>query len=162
MPALGTYPKRLVLYAVASLALAAVLSTGASATQSTECFGQAPTITSNAEFVPGTTGADVIVTGDAANSVVADTGNDRVCTGAGKDFVRGDLGNDRIALGGGKDKASGGDLNPDNPSGDDVIKGGGGDDELNGHDGADVLNGGPGTDVCRGGPGADTLINCEH
>jgi Ca2+-binding RTX toxin-like protein len=127
-----------------------------------ECFNRAATITSNDEFVPGTEGADVIVTGGADNGVVADTGNDRVCTNGGKDFVRGDLGDDRIDLGRGKDKASGGDLNPDNPSGNDIIKGGRGDDELNGHDGADVLNGGPGTDICRGGPGADDIRNCEN
>ena len=127
-----------------------------------ECFNRAPTITSNDEFVPGTGGADVIVTGGAANGVVADTGNDRVCTGGGRDFVRGDLGNDRIDLGPGKDEASGGDLNRDNPSGNDLIRGGRGDDELNGHDGADVLIGGPGTDICRGGPGADDIINCEN
>jgi Ca2+-binding RTX toxin-like protein len=66
------------------------------------------------------------------------------------------------SLGPGKDEASGGGLNRDNPSGNDIIRGGGGDDELNGHDGADVLIGGPGTDICRGGPGADDIINCEN
>lgn len=129
---------------------------------SQECFNRAPTIASNAELVPGTGGADVILTGDAANAVVADTGNDRVCTGVGKDFVRGDRGDDRVDLGGGKDKASGGGLNPNSPSGDDVIKGGAGDDELNGHDGSDVIDGGPGTDICRGGPGVDEIRNCEN
>lgn len=132
--------------------------TPSTAEASTACFGQAPTITSNAEFVPGTSEADVIVTGTAGNSVVADSGNDRVCTGPGPDFVRGDLGNDRISLGGGSDRASGGDLNPDNPSGHDTIIGGAGDDELNGHDGGDTLSGGKGRDTLRGGRGNDTCI----
>ncbi len=132
-----------------------------SATSGEECFNQAATITSNAGFVPGTPNPDVIFTRGANNAVVADSGDDRVCTNDGKDFVRGDLGDDRIDLGRGKDKASGGDLDRNNPSGDDLIRGGEGDDELNGHDGADVLIGGPGTDICRGGPGADEIINCE-
>jgi Ca2+-binding RTX toxin-like protein len=131
------------------------------ATSAPGCFGRAATITSNASFVPGTTGPDVIVTGSAANGVVADQGNDRVCTNDGADFVRGDRGSDRISLGAGKDKASGGDLDPNNPSGNDTILGGRGNDELNGHDGADTLNGGPGYDICRGGPGPDERINCE-
>jgi Ca2+-binding RTX toxin-like protein len=131
------------------------------ATSASGCFGRAATITSNNSFVPGTPGDDVIVTRGAANSVVADLGHDRVCTNDGADFVRGDRGNDRIMLGSGKDKASGGDLDPNNPSGNDTILGGRGNDELNGHDGADTLNGGPGYDICRGGPGPDERINCE-
>jgi Ca2+-binding RTX toxin-like protein len=132
------------------------------ATAGAQCFNRTATITSNEEFVPGTEGPDVIVTGGAANGVVADTGSDRICAAGGADFVRGDLGNDRIDLGPGNDKASGGDLDPANPSGKDVIRGGPGADELNGHDGADVLNGGPGRDICRGGPGADRTISCER
>ena len=127
-------------------------ATGATAT----CFNRNATITSNNEFVPGTVGGDVIVTGDAPNSVIADSGTDRVCTGAGNDFVRGDLGNDLINTGPGADKVSGGDLDPNNPSGNDTIIGGGGNDELNGHDGADTLRGGDGADILRGGPGNDT------
>ena len=114
------------------------------ATSAPGCFGRAATITSNNEFVPGTAGRDVIVTGEAANGVVAAEGNDRVCTDGGADFVRGDLGNDRISLGRGNDKASGGDLDPNNPSGNDTIVGGRGSDELNGHDGDDALKGGRG------------------
>jgi Ca2+-binding RTX toxin-like protein len=158
-------PTRVLVGAGALLAggvIVVALGAPPTAISGSECFNRAPTITSNDEFVLGTEGADVIVTGAAANGVVADYGNDRACTDGGRDFVRGDLGNDRIDLGPGKDKASGGDLDRDNPSGNDIIRGGGGDDELNGHDGADVLNGGPGTDICRGGPGADDIINCEH
>jgi Ca2+-binding RTX toxin-like protein len=167
--------------AVGSLALLVALgATGTYAgTSPPKCFDRPATIQSNAEFVPGTPGRDVIVTGNADNGVVADSGNDRVCTRSGDDFVRGDLGDDRINVGPGADKVSGGDLNPNNPnSGDDLIKGHWGPDELNGHDGndvleggrgrdllrggpgRDVLNGGPNDDTCNGGPGRDTLINC--
>jgi Ca2+-binding RTX toxin-like protein len=167
--------------AIGSLAL--LVGLGATGTYAgngpPQCFDRPATIRSNAEFVPGTPGRDVIVTGSADNGVVADSGNDRVCTRSGADFVRGDLGDDRINLGPGKDKASGGDLDPNNPSGNDTILGGRGNDELNGHDGddvlkggltrdllrggpgKDVLDGGPGRDTCRGGPGRDRLIDCE-
>jgi len=54
------------------------------------CFGQEATKVSNAGFVPGTSGPDVIVTRSADNSVIAAEGSDRVCLGDGRDFVRGD------------------------------------------------------------------------
>ena len=158
-PRLGAWGFAVPLLAGGLVTLA--LAAPPSAISGAQCFNRPATITSNAAFVPGTPDADVILTGGANNAVVADSGDDRVCTNGGKDFVRGDLGDDHIDLGPGNDKASGGDLDRNNPSGDDVIRGGAGDDELNGHDGVDVLNGGPGTDICRGGPGADEIINCE-
>jgi Ca2+-binding RTX toxin-like protein len=114
------------------------------------CFGVNATIVSDAPFVSGTGSPDVIVTGESANTVVADLGADRVCTQGGADVVRGDLGNDRVDAGTGDDVVSGGDLNADNPSGDDLLRGGPGADRLNGHDGADQLNGGDGRDVLNG------------
>lgn len=140
-------------FAAALMALGSVGLAPSTAGAVASCFDRAATITSNAEFVPGTDNNDVIITGDAENGVVAHPGDDRVCTGAGADFVRGDLGDDLINTGPGNDKVSGGDLNFDNPSGNDTILGGGGGDELNGHDGADTLRGGPGSDILRGGPG---------
>lgn len=122
---------------LAALALAAAVPasmTAATGAAAPTCFGRPATIVSNASFVPGTAQDDVIVTGAAANSIVAD-------------------------------------LNPQNPSGNDVIAGGGGNDELNGHDGADVLRGGYGADILRGGrgfdtcypgPGPDTVRSCER
>jgi Ca2+-binding RTX toxin-like protein len=161
--------------AALTLCLLAPLPLDASAAGATtpSCFGHTATIVSNAAFVPGTPGSDVIVTGSAANEVFSDTGNDRVCTHGGKDFVRGDSGDDRINLGPGDDKASGGSLSldPNDLSGNDVIVGGDGNDELNGKDGDDVLRGGfgrdtlrggPGTDTCYPGPGVDTVVGCEH
>jgi Ca2+-binding RTX toxin-like protein len=71
------------------------------------CFGRNATITSNAEFVPGTDGPDVIVTGNADNSVVAGGGGDRVCLGDGKDFARGDTGYDVCDGGLGQDTVRG-------------------------------------------------------
>lgn len=156
----GTHRRQVMSVAagVASLSLALLPAVPlASAEGVPTCFGESATIVSDEEFVPGTRRADVIVTGSAANDVIADSGNDRVCTGGGIDFVRGDLGDDRIRTGGGADKVSGGDANPANPSGNDTIEGGAGKDELNGHDGADILRGGGGDDVLTGGPGNDTL-----
>lgn len=145
--------------AAVGLMVASFASGGASASAATPtCFGRNATIVSNASFVPGTPRADVIVAGAGKNSVVADSGADRVCTGGGDDFVRGDLGNDFINTGAGADVVSGGDLDRNNPSGNDTIFGGAGNDQLNGHDGNDVLHGDGGNDTLDGGPGADTIV----
>ena len=82
--------------------------TVAEAAGAVECFGKAATIESNAEFVPGTEAADVIVTGGNANGIVAFEGRDRVCSGPGNDELFGHDGADVIDGGPGTDTCRGG------------------------------------------------------
>ncbi|MFD4372363.1 FG-GAP-like repeat-containing protein [Streptomyces sp. NPDC058486] len=136
------------------------------------CNGLAATITGNG-VVKGTSGADVIVTGNGNDSVSGNGGNDTICAFGGDDAVSAGSGGDSIDGGDGNDAVSGGD-------GTDTVRGGAGDDALSGgsaHDlvvggaGSDSLAGGSGTDVCAGDahggptlPGTDTIAaggSCE-
>ncbi|MCZ0983293.1 FG-GAP-like repeat-containing protein [Streptomyces diastatochromogenes] len=111
------------------------------------CNGLAATITGNGT-VNGTSGADVIVTGNGNDSVSGNGGNDTICTFGGDDAVSAGNGNDHVDGGDGKDAVSGGD-------GTDTVKGGAGDDALSAGNGNDTVIGGAGSDTLSGGSGAD-------
>ncbi|MGW8728429.1 FG-GAP-like repeat-containing protein [Streptomyces sp. NPDC055808] len=136
------------------------------------CRGLAATITGNG-VVNGTSGADVIVTGNGNDSVSGNGGNDTICTfggndavsaGSGADYVDGGDGNDAISGGDGDDTLHGG-------AGGDALSGGGGNDIVVGGADSDALAGGSGTDVCAGDanggptlPGTDAIAaggSCE-
>ncbi|MFB7976981.1 FG-GAP-like repeat-containing protein [Streptomyces vinaceus] len=111
------------------------------------CNGLAATITGNG-IVNGTSGADVIVTGNGNDSVSGNGGNDTICTFGGNDAVAAGSGNDYIDGGDGNDAVSGGD-------GTDTVKGGSGNDALSGGNGNDTVVGGADSDTLSGGSGAD-------
>ncbi|MFK0011757.1 FG-GAP-like repeat-containing protein [Streptomyces sp. NPDC091027] len=136
------------------------------------CNGLAATITGNG-IVNGTSGADVIVTGNGNDAVSGNGGNDTICTSGGNDAVSAGNGDDHVDGGDGNDAVGGGD-------GADTVRGGAGNDALSGGSGndtvvggadSDTLSGGSGTDVCAGdaygGPtlaGTDTIASggsCE-
>ncbi|MCX5384171.1 FG-GAP-like repeat-containing protein [Streptomyces sp. NBC_00083] len=123
------------------------------------CRGLAATITGNG-VVNGTSGADVIVTGNGNDSVSGNGGNDTICTFGGNDAVSGGSGDDYIDGGDGNDAVSGGDGNDIilGGSGSDALSGGSGNDTVVGGADSDTLAGGNGTDVCAGdGNGGPTL-----
>ncbi|MFJ3908916.1 FG-GAP-like repeat-containing protein [Streptomyces vinaceus] len=111
------------------------------------CRGLAATITGNG-VVNGTSGADVIVTGNGNDSVSGNGGNDTICTFGGNDAVAAGSGNDYIDGGDGNDAVSGGD-------GTDLVQGGSGNDALSGGNGNDTVVGGADSDTLSGGSGAD-------
>lgn len=105
--------------------------------------------TSEADYVQGTAGPDVIDTG---------AGNDRVWSYGGADEVRGGPGRDLLDLGRGDDFGHAG-------AGHDTVLGGPGDDVIGYGRGSNTLRGGrgadaivsAGTDTVYGGPGPDDL-----
>ncbi|MER7950616.1 FG-GAP-like repeat-containing protein [Streptomyces sp. NPDC096079] len=111
------------------------------------CNGLAATITGNGT-VTGTSGSDVIVTGNGNDSVSGNGGNDTICTFGGDDAVSAGSGNDHVDGGDGKDAVSGGD-------GTDTVKGGAGNDALSAGNGNDTVIGGADSDTLSGGSGAD-------
>ncbi|MGV9266160.1 FG-GAP-like repeat-containing protein [Kitasatospora sp. NPDC003701] len=136
------------------------------------CHGLAATIVGDG-VVNGTSGADVIVTGNGNDSVSGNGGNDTICTfggndavsaGSGADYVDGGDGNDAVSGGDGDDTLRGG-------AGNDALSGGAGNDVVVGDAGSDALAGGSGTDVCAGDanggptlPGSDSVAvggSCE-
>ena len=108
------------------------------------CFGE------QATTATGTSGDDVIITGDGADVVDGKGGNDRICTNGGADFVRGGAGNDQIDSGDGADNAGG-------QAGQDIVMGGGDDDDVQGGDGMDHVQGGEGNDTLNGGNDTDAV-----
>ncbi|MGW4649837.1 FG-GAP-like repeat-containing protein [Kitasatospora sp. NPDC004289] len=116
-------------------------------TVSAGCRGLAATITGSGA-VAGTSGADVIVTGNGNDAVSGNGGEDTICTFGGNDAVAAGSGADYVDAGDGNDAVSGGD-------GDDLVNGGAGDDALSGGGGNDVVVGGAGSDVLAGGSGTD-------
>ncbi|MEU6311474.1 FG-GAP-like repeat-containing protein [Streptomyces sp. NPDC047014] len=116
-------------------------------TVSAGCRGLAATITGNG-VVNGTSGADVIVTGNGNDSVSGNGGNDTICTFGGNDAVSAGSGADTIDGGDGDDALSGGD-------GADAVHGGAGNDALSGGSGNDTVVGGAGSDTLAGGSGTD-------
>ncbi len=113
------------------------------------CFGMTATIGGNGT-VNGTSGDDVIITGNRADIVNGKGGDDRICTHGGADEVVGGGGRDRISGGNGDDDVAG-------LGGDDVVQGVNGNDKVAGEDGNDVLRGGTGNDTHNGGSGADNV-----
>lgn len=92
-----------------------------------------PTTENSATSFQGTSGDDVIVTGDGAEFVDGRGGRDLICTRGGPDTIRGGPGDDRVL-------------------------GGRGADELSGNNGLDRASGGTGTkDVCA----AERERRCE-
>ncbi|MEW2133199.1 FG-GAP-like repeat-containing protein [Streptomyces sp. NPDC005435] len=136
------------------------------------CHGLAATITGNG-VVTGTSGADVIVTGNGNDSVSGNGGNDTICAFGGNDAVSAGGGADHVDGGPGNDAISGGDGNDviHGGAGDDALSGGAGNDVVVGSAGGDTLSGGNGTDVCAGDdnggptlPGTDSIAaggSCE-
>ncbi|MFJ8043970.1 FG-GAP-like repeat-containing protein [Kitasatospora sp. NPDC096147] len=114
------------------------------------CHGLAATITGSGT-VNGTSGADVIVTGNGNDLVSGNGGNDTICTFGGNDAVAAGSGADHVDAGDGNDAVSGGD-------GNDVLLGGAGNDAVSGGDGNDLLNGGAGDDALSGGGGSDVVV----
>jgi hypothetical protein len=83
------------------------------------CFGKEATLAyPDTQFVDGTPGADVIVTGAQGQLIDARGGDDRVCAGGRDDVVKGGPGNDKV----------------DGENGDDNMRGGPGNDRLKGGD----------------------------
>ncbi|MEV6580416.1 FG-GAP-like repeat-containing protein [Streptomyces sp. NPDC051582] len=111
------------------------------------CHGLPATITGNG-VLNGTSGADVIVTGNGNDSVSGNGGNDTICTFGGNDAVSAGSGDDHIDGGDGNDAISGGD-------GSDVVSGGTGSDALSGGAGNDTVVGGADSDTLAGGSGTD-------
>ncbi|MEU9701604.1 FG-GAP-like repeat-containing protein [Streptomyces sp. NPDC047981] len=118
------------------------------------CRGLAATITGNGT-VNGTSGADVIVTGNGNDSVSGNGGNDTICTFGGADAVSAGSGDDSLDGGDGNDALSAG-------SGDDVVHGGAGDDALSGGSDNDTVVGGSGSDTLSGGSGTDVCAGDAH
>ncbi|MFI5761130.1 FG-GAP-like repeat-containing protein [Streptomyces sp. NPDC051563] len=127
------------------------------------CHGLAATITGNG-IVNGTSGADVIVTGNGNDAVSGNGGNDTICTFGGNDAVSGGSGNDYLDGGDGNDAISGGSGNDtvQGGAGDDALSGGSGNDTVIGGAGSDILSGGSDTDVCAGdGNGGPALAGTD-
>ena len=93
------------------------------------------------------TGEDHVVLGGTS-------GNDIILSGDGDDTLWGDAGNDRLDGGNGDDNIRGG-------AGDDIITDTGGVDNIQGGDGNDVIQGGHGSDLILGGFGNDFIITGE-
>ena len=109
--------------------------------------------------IHGDTGSDLIVGGNAGNTIIAGSGNTTVYAGDGQDSVLGGSGHDLIHGGRNDDTIQGGSgastLFGDD--GNDTVDGGSGNDLIFGDDGQDVLRGGTGNTTLYGGHGADTI-----
>jgi Ca2+-binding RTX toxin-like protein len=136
-----------------------------------------------ADYLKGSEGNDLILTGEGDDEVQAKGGADRVELGAGKDHALGGTGNDILIGGTGRDRLFG-------QAGDDILyanaesdpaaalsagenqafdaaesgwlDGGDGDDRLTGDAGADILLGGAGDDLILGGGGDDHLAGDDE
>jgi Domain of unknown function (DUF4347)/Bacterial Ig domain/RTX calcium-binding nonapeptide repeat (4 copies) len=94
--------------------------------------------------------------GNEGNDTIAAGQNDDVAIGGkGDDWISGDLGNDTAIGAQGDDYLFGGSFDP---TGRDLLFGGGGNDSLNGEDAADTLSGDEGDDTLSGGKGNDVLV----
>jgi len=98
----------------------------------------------------GTSGDDIIVGTNGADTIYGYGGDDVICGGNQDDTIYGGDGNDTIYGGNGEDAIYGGE-------GNDTIYGGNGKDDLSGDDGADTIDGGNGSDTIDGGNGNDTI-----
>ena len=98
----------------------------------------------------GTSGDDIIVGTNGADTIYGYGGDDIICGGNQDDTIYGGDGNDTIYGGNGEDEIYGGE-------GNDTIYGGNGKDDLSGDDGADTIYGGNGSDTIDGGNGNDSL-----
>ncbi|HEX4365121.1 MAG TPA: FG-GAP-like repeat-containing protein [Solirubrobacteraceae bacterium] len=122
------------------------------------CNGLAATITGSG-IVNGTSGDDVIVTGNGADTINGGNGNDTICSYGANDIVSGGNGNDYINGGDGDDTLSGGnDMDTIlGSAGNDSLSGGNANDTLLGQAGNDSLTGGNDNDTVVGGADSDVL-----
>lgn len=112
------------------------------------------------DFIVGTDGRDVAVTGKDADLVSGLGGRDTIILGKGDDTGLGGAGSDLIKGGKGDDLLSGG-ADTDfmhGGRGDDAMEGGDGSDFMRGNRGADTISGNDGADFVGGGRGADMLM----
>ena len=102
--------------------------------------------------IPGTnTGDDIIIGGNAGDSLSAGIGNVWIDGGAGNDLIYGGAGRDVLLGGDGADSITAG-------SGDTYLSGGDGNDTLVGGSGTNIIVGGAGVNTETGGIGNDTFI----
>ncbi|GIT92541.1 hypothetical protein JANAI62_32220 [Jannaschia pagri] len=115
--------------------------------------------TNAADSIEGTSGDDLISTGNSDDTVRAGAGDDFIKTGRGSDRAFGQAGDDTIKGGDGADRLYGqnGDDELFGQRGADFLDGGTGNDTLNGGNGNDVLWGEDGDDQILGGSGGDTI-----
>jgi Ca2+-binding RTX toxin-like protein len=81
---------------------------GGTAGSSLRCFRATSTLAAGPRKTLGTSGADVIVGGKAAEKFRTKGGADRVCARRGRDVLRGGKGRDRLRGGKGNDRLIGG------------------------------------------------------
>ncbi len=113
------------------------------------CMGREATVWGSG-LLEGTSGDDVIVGSNGADTVYGYEGDDIICGLGGNDTIYGGPGEDRIKGGSGNDVVNGG-------SGADSIRGEGGNDTLIGGSGGDEIRGGKGNDEIRGCKGSDEM-----
>ena len=113
-------------------------------------LGEGETPTTGDDVILGTEQADTINALGGDDVICALGGNDEIDAGAGDDTVFGDAGNDDIAGGAGRDFLRGGD-------GDDAVDGGADNDRIFGDAGNDTLFGQDGRDILQGGIGDDDI-----
>lgn len=129
--------------AVAVIATAALLGTGAVSAAGKKCGGLDVTH-------QGTSGDDVITGTDGPDVVWAGAGNDEIDTGLDEDVVCAGSGRDRVNTGGQGDRVWAG-------AGNDSVTAFSGDDLVYGEDGADRILGGDQTDELHGHAGPDYI-----
>src|ERR1700759_5277294 len=107
------------------LAIAALLASGVAGAGAADptSDGKPATIVSDAATITGTKAPDVIVAGDADNTIHGEGGNDTICAGGGNDTIYGERGADQIEGGDGSDLLEG-------EQGNDTVEGGPGDRDI--------------------------------
>ncbi|MBP0447117.1 hypothetical protein J8J14_20275, partial [Roseomonas sp. SSH11] len=111
---------------------------------------QAADFNGNFAVVRGTDGADNLLGGSNAETMLGGVGDDTIAGQDGNDSLYGGANNDSLEGGLGSDQLYG-------EAGNDTLAGGEGGDDLYGADGADSLLGDAGNDELYGGIGGDTL-----
>ena len=100
--------------------------------------------------LPGSDGADTLITGDGADTIEGGLGDDSISASGGNDNINAGDGNDSVWGGDGADTILGG-------AGDDTLSGNAGNDTISGGDGEDRITAGSGNDTVDGGIGNDTI-----
>ena len=158
--------RRLIVSFVASvMSLGTVGVAEATHTVSNTCFGQSVGISGTDgpdNPLDGTSSANVMASGDGADTIRARASNDRACGDDGQDTVEGADDNDWLS-GDANDDIVNGEDQSDNDiqgnSGDDFLIGGNGDDTLHGGGpGNDRIEAGAGDDVFWDGPDVDLVF----
>ena len=103
------------------------------------------------QVINGTNTRDMLVGGEAGETIYGLGGNDTLIGNGGDDRVDGGDGDDTLMGGAGRDGLVGG-------KGNDVLMGGEGADIIAGGLGDDLIEGGAGNDVLIGGDGSDTYV----